>query len=632
MIAFRYPLAAAIADELVKTPVVVGRRDDRRDVETKLLDGVNLLRYKAQAAEAHSDENGLPRVNPVMLVIAGSIDEAEEYTNVLESHSFDGGAWAGRTLLVHSRLTGEDKEKALAALQEVEDPDSPVRVIISVGMLKEGWDVKNVYVIASMRALVSEVLTEQTLGRGMRLPYGKYTKVEILDTLEVLAHERYSELLEKRNALNEAFIDYGTYAEIRRLADGSAVVRQKTVEADQEVIAQPGETPAAEGAETSNGVERPGSGLTAWGDTEMASRQEDPAPAGGIIDTETRTRQAQEAAEKSSSVIRYDPLLGREPILIPRLVSVPQFVTVSLNDITDYAPFERLGRTLTTDFSDEYRRTKIVATHDGRRALVSAETATDRLTAALPLDIPLSTSKEGLVRRVMSVKGVPNRALEVGAAQRIVDRLVDAMGDKAADHLSAFGTRCGQRLANEVAKTLREVNSAQVTYADDVELVALCKTRESRKRHVAGHADGSFDKAVAFNGWSKNLYSHAWFDTSPEFKAANAIDAGRNVIVWARLHINDVPITWTSDGRHYNPDFVVIEEDDGKRHGRLVETKADKDMTASEVVAKRRAARRWANTANSSPDVDIIWNYLLVGEQDIEDAQGSWEFLKGFAQ
>jgi type III restriction enzyme len=147
----------------------------------------------------------------------------------------------------------------------------------------------------------------------------------------------------------------------------------------------------------------------------------------------------------------------------------------------------------------------------------------------------------------MSVKGVPNRPLELGAAQRIVDCLIKAMGDKVADHLSAFGERCGQRLAIEVAKTLRDANSAQVTYSDDVEVVALCKTRETRKRQVAGHADGSFDKAVAFNGWSKNLYSHAWFDTAPEFKAANAIDSGKSVIVWARLHINDVPITWTSE-------------------------------------------------------------------------------------
>ena len=632
MIAFRYPLAAAIADKLVKIPVMVGRRDDRSDVETKLLDGVNLLRYKAQAADAYSDENGLPRVKPVMLVIARNIDEAIEFQAVLDSNTFDGGAWAGKTLLVHSRLTGEDKEKALADLEAVEESDSPVRIIISVGMLKEGWDVKNVYVIASMRASVSEVMTEQTLGRGMRLPYGRYTNVELLDTLEVLAHEKYSELLQKRQVLNQAFIDYSTYAEIRRLADGSAVVRQRTVETDAEVIRLPGEALAAQDVGTSqDGEQTTSDALASWDSSETATST-DSGTTIGVVDVETRTRQAEEAAEKTSTAVRYDPLPDREPILIPRLVSVPQFVTVSLNDIVDYSPFEQLGRTLATDFSDEYKRTKIVATHDGRRVLVSTETAVDKISSALPLDIPLSASREALVRRVMSVKGVPNRPLEVGAAQRIVDRLIEAMEDKATDHLSAFGERCGQRLANEVTKTLRDVNSAQVTYSDDVELVALCKTRETRKRRVAGHADGSFDKAVAFNGWSMNLYSHAWFDTAPEFKAANAIDSGESVIVWARLHINDVPITWTSEGRRYNPDFVVIEEENGKEYGWLVETKADKDITSAEVVAKRRAAQRWANTANSSPAVDIHWSYLLVGEQDVEDAQGSWEFLKGFGQ
>ncbi|MFD9133656.1 DEAD/DEAH box helicase family protein [Streptomyces bottropensis] len=629
LVAFRYPLAAAIADKLVKTPVMVARRDDRSDVETKLLDGVNLLRYKGQAVDAHCDENDLRRVNPVMLVIAQSIEEAEEFQAVLDSGSFDGGTWVGKTLLIHSKLTGDAKEQALADLQAVEDPDSPVRIIISVGMLKEGWDVKNVYVIASMRASVSEVMTEQTLGRGMRLPFGRYADVEILDTLEVLAHEKYSELLEKRKVLNEAFIDYATYAEVRRLADGSSVVRQKTVESDVEVIGLPGGGRPQGGGTSQNDAPTTGQRLTSGVTTGAPAPTASDMP--GVVDVETRTREAAEAAKKTSTVVRYDPLPDREPILIPKLISVPQVVTVSLNDIVDYGPFERLGRTLTADISDELKRTKIVASHDGRKATVTTETATDKIISALPLEIPLSDTRKALILRVMSIKGVPNRALELGAAGRIVDHLIEAMGEKAADHLSAFVDRCGQRLATEVAKTLRDVSqAAQVNYDDDVQLVALTKTRETRKRQVAGHADGSFDKAIAFNGWSKNLYSHAWFDTAPEFKAANAIDSSNSVVVWARLHINDVPIKWTSEGREYNPDFVVIEEVDGQRIGWLVETKADKDMTSVEVIAKRRAAQRWANTANSSPDVDITWNYLLVGEQDVEHAQGSWEFLKGF--
>jgi type III restriction enzyme len=48
-----------------------------------------------------------------------------------------------------------------------------------------------------MRSSVSEILTEQTLVRGMRLPFGAYTGIEILDTLEVVAHERYEDFAEE---------------------------------------------------------------------------------------------------------------------------------------------------------------------------------------------------------------------------------------------------------------------------------------------------------------------------------------------------------------------------------------------------------------------------------------------------
>lgn len=156
-IIFRYPLAAAIADRLVKTPVLVGRKDDRSDAATKLLDGVRLLDAKRQTIERYCDETGANPVNPVMLVIAPSIDEAEDVAELLRSPSFVGGRYADHVLVVHSKKPDED----LAKLQSVEDDDSPVRIIVSVGMLKEGWDVKNVYVIASLRSSVSEILTEQ---------------------------------------------------------------------------------------------------------------------------------------------------------------------------------------------------------------------------------------------------------------------------------------------------------------------------------------------------------------------------------------------------------------------------------------------------------------------------------------
>src|SRR5579884_1445209 len=243
-IIFRYPLAAAIAEKLVKTPVLVGRKDDRRDSRTKLLDGLRLLDLKESAIASWCAESGEVPVNPMMLVIAPKIDEAEEIDAVLTDPDFAEGRLAGKVLTVHSNAPDE----ALAKLDELERPDSPFRVVISVGMLKEGWDVKNVYVICSLRASISDILTEQTLGRGMRLPFGKYTGLEILDTLEVLAHERYEEILKKAKVLNEQFIDTRTRAVLRMNALGQPTATTETtrVEAPLELIAMA----AADGGNT----------------------------------------------------------------------------------------------------------------------------------------------------------------------------------------------------------------------------------------------------------------------------------------------------------------------------------------------------------------------------------------------
>jgi type III restriction enzyme len=596
LIVYRYPLARAIADEHVKTPVLVARKDDRNDDTTKLLDGVTLLKYKERLAHAYCVEHGLPPVNPVMLVIAQDIEQAEHFRNILDSESFDGGAWVNRTLLVHSKLTGDDKENALAALDAVEHPDSPVRVIISVGMLKEGWDVKNVYVIASMRASVSDVLTEQTLGRGMRLPFGEYTGEEMLDTVEVLAHEKYESLLAKREVLNEKFIDHAVLAEIRRTGDGQTVARKKIVDVPEAVL--PPVTP-----EGGDGPEQPS----------------------GVRDLESVLVEVERKAERASAEPRdHAPLPDREPISIPYVAHIPQQVSVSLNQVHDEEPFKRLGQALTHEAANDLTRT-LLKSEDGKIRGVRATESVEALT----LDIPLATSRQGLIERVMQTRGVQRRGTEVNAAARLVDIVIDAMSDEAGLHLSAYFDRCARRLSETVAEQLKRVSADHVTFSDEVRLAPLEKVRTVRKWHEAEHTE-NFDKGTAYNGWKANLYGYAWFDTSTEYRAAQAIDDGPHVVVWARLHRNDLPITWTQEGREYNPDFVVIEEVDGKRICWLVETKQNREMTSDEVAGKRRAAKTWANTVNSSGQADGEWRYLLLSENDVNDAGGYWEQMKGF--
>ena len=117
----------------MKTPVIVGRRDDRDDTQTKLRDGVQLLDLKQQAVDEFAERAAVDSVNAVMLVVAQSIQEAQAYAALLESESFAAGKYAGRVLEIHSKSPDKD----LAELEAVENRDSPVRIIVAVDKLKE---------------------------------------------------------------------------------------------------------------------------------------------------------------------------------------------------------------------------------------------------------------------------------------------------------------------------------------------------------------------------------------------------------------------------------------------------------------------------------------------------------------
>jgi type III restriction enzyme len=594
LVVYRYPLADAIRDQFVKTPVLVARKDDLKDDYTKLLDGVTLLRYKDQILQAYSAENDLPVVHPVMLVIAKDTTEADAFQAILDSDNFDGGAWVGKTLLVHSNLTGDDKEKALAALDAVEDPASPVRIIISVGMLKEGWDVKNVYVIASMRASVSDVLTEQTLGRGMRLPFGKYTGIQMLDTVEVLAHERYQDLLKKREALNEKFVDYGVWMQTRVTESGATVAEKK--------VSDPVPNPV---------FPVPG------GDVQAA----EPAPVQDYA--EIAAAAAAEAEKAKVTPHEHLPLHDRLPIVLPYVTHVENPVVVSLNQISEYQKeFEDLAKGLAVDASEELKRTVLKA--DGGK--ITGVAAEDHVKAAR-LDIPLEQSRAALVDAVLSAPGVGLRISEENAAKNIVNTIINAMGDDAALFLSAYLDTAKSRLMSRVSTLLTSVEKGSITYSDDVELKALNKARRCARPHQEDQVE-TFQKGIAYDGWRKGLYEYATFDSSTEYTAAKAIDKGDAVVVWARLHTNDIPITWTTSGQKYNPDFVVLEKTGGKRHYWLVETKMDKEITSEEVMAKKKAAVTWANTISNSGKVDGEWTYLLLSETDVEHSHGNWEQMK----
>lgn len=605
-IIFRYPLAAAIADRLVKTPVIVGRKDDRTDALTKLTDGVTLLRSKEAAIAAYAAASGQPVVNPVMLVVAKEIADADEYGAILSSDEFFGGAYKDAVLVVHSNAP----DVALETLGRVEEPASPVRIIISVGMLKEGWDVKNVYVIVSLRASVSEILTEQTLGRGMRLPYGAYTGVELLDTLEVVAHESYDKLLKAAGVLNQAFIDYRTWVEMRRNAQGEMVAVTKSSDGLPIPVLPTSGAPAAAGV-----------GTTATTATETA---ESGVPS--LFDVENRTEASNAAVTKLKEPIA--PRADAPEIAVPVLKMTTVKSSFTLADITDLEPFRRLGRALATNPEGELSRTlvgaRVIIGLDGiKRTQLIRSSAADRIRSA-PTLFPIDQLRAQLADMVLNSPNVPARASQRSAVAPILDAFLDGLGSEAESVLSANLDRAGARLVGLVAEAQRRF-TAKPSYEEVVELRPFAPTRLTDKERSSDRL-GDFKRSIAYDGWKRSMFPVAWFDSEPERRVGNMLDEDDSVACWVRLHTNDLPILWNSAGQQYNPDIIVIGEDGVHT---IVEVKMDKEISSADVQGKRDAAKRWANHVNADDGVKTKWEYLLISETDIKTAKGSWPALRG---
>ena len=84
-------------------------------------------------------------------------------------------------------------------LLRVEQTEEPTEIVIHVNMLKEGWDVTNLYTIVPRRAANARILIEQSIGRGLRLPYGKRTGVTPEDRLNIIAHDKFQEIIDEAN-------------------------------------------------------------------------------------------------------------------------------------------------------------------------------------------------------------------------------------------------------------------------------------------------------------------------------------------------------------------------------------------------------------------------------------------------
>ena len=162
-----------------------------------LMDGITCHENTKRKLEVYATNNGKPVVKPFMMVVCKDTEHAQWVDAFVRSDEFRDGAYKNKTIIIHSNQTGAETEANTRLLLEVEDPKNPVEIVIHVNMLKEGWDVNNLYTIVPLRRAASRILREQMVGRGLRLPYGERTGDRDVDAVMLTAHDNFRDILEE---------------------------------------------------------------------------------------------------------------------------------------------------------------------------------------------------------------------------------------------------------------------------------------------------------------------------------------------------------------------------------------------------------------------------------------------------
>ena len=652
-VVYSYPLANAIRDGFVKEPAVATREDFNADAYSesqlerlKLEDGIRLHESVKAELETYARQAGQPRVKPFMLVVAQDTTHADALVETIQQDAFFDGRYKDRVITVHSNQRGEEKEETIERLLAVEDPAEATEIVVHVNMLKEGWDVTNLYTIVPLRTANSRTLVEQSIGRGLRLPFGTRTGVPEVDRLTIVSHDRFEEIIQHANDPDSV---------IRK---GVIIGRDVPKEGKKAVSVEPlalsrltGTPSPADPVGGDGAAGAPPDGGVASKPVFQTNAERDLARV--TLDVIERYRQRTDAAtlpnvealkrpEVRAEITKvveahraYQPSLAGldaqaadddEPVdvdavvdavirsVVDGTISIPRVVVIPTGTVqAGFGDFDL--DTSQISFQPVDQRILVQHLQSGARHMMNTAAGV----------APELRPEDYVVRNLIDFPDVDyqtHAALLYKLAGQVVAHLNSYLSDEDAvrnvlqfyekqlaayvhvqmqDHFEAVATEYEARVTSgfESPKNLN--------YA-----VAPDEPVRSYRNAVG---DQVRIRSMQFGSFGKCLYPVQRFDSHTELEFARILEADDDVLRWFRPVKGQVHIYFQQD-RAYEPDFIV----ETKSAKYLCETKMRSEMSNEEVIEKKAAAETWCAhaTAHEEQHDGKPWRYLLVPHDDVK--------------
>ena len=613
---YSFTLAESIG-RFIKTPTVVTRSNlttsDAEEIEKlKLMDGMTLHEVKKGRLLEYCAANDLPPVKPFVLISTKDTTHAGEVKKLVESESFFEGRYRGKVIEIHSGQGSTESDENIKRLLFVENPRNNVEIVIHVNMLKEGWDVKNLYTIIPLRASISEILTEQTIGRGLRLPFGTITDDADLDSLEIISHDNYAKLIDasknsplfrikqleesdtkprKTIKVQRKFIDTEKILDRMQEMDLSLFASNYTQqEKVEEVVEQLVDRDIREFEKLKGQQESGIATADIQGDsTEVQTtffdddKKEEPEK----INPEERKQRYKEI------LINY----ARLTIDMPRIYldTYPKRDISSFEVQVQTGPFELV--------------TQKIIEHD----LASGTERQSQEVELLEVEEPVKFLAGRLIDEVDELAAENDKEVALDLAKKYIEKMnVDEKDLKKIVHL--YRKAIINDLRNQIEANIHEENEVEVSVSKNPVRFPkeYSKTVYLEKGilHYSEDVEASRIRSYLFEGYEKTIYPQIPFDSVPEKEFSGILEKDSSVLKWVRPPDGSIPIYHR--GHSYTPDFII--ETNDKKY--LIEIKGLRDLQPKikeDIKEKAKVAQKWADMATKETK-DKAWEYKLIPE------------------
>ena len=629
-ILLEYGLAKAMRDGFVKEPAVVRRQNFRSDAyvnrqedldRQKLQDAMLVHESTKTALAEYAFRKGVQKVKPFVLVVAPQQTYADEVEAYIQSAAFYGGKYADKVIKVYSNMRqGANNDDAIAQLLDIERPGNTVEIVIHVNMLSEGWDVTNLYTIVPLRAANSANLVEQTIGRGLRLPYGKRTGVPEIDTLSIVSHDKFDEIIAAAQNMQIEM----RQQDVPPAARKTVVVAPKVVTPAAPSDAQT----AAEDVTPSNVTAQPAS-TVAEAALQVIGKMvsEDTSPNGiDLQNSEVRSRIESEVVQalgQGGTAATADSVatgvhaaivqIHASMIDIPRVTIAPGDTTMRIPDFSlDPSGLQAPLRDdrLVYDYITDRRRRDVAGQH------LQGEVG----------DAELRQYAQDLVAGLAE-----SNDIDYDANRQLIGKLAtECMTYLRGKLPSADLANCMRNNKGTLTEFLHQQIMEHAVYESDTDVVSVLPgylrlkantltidPDETPRPFNVAIPDGEKSKIrnMVFTGFAKCLFSLQKFDSDPERAFSELLEREAAVLKWFKPTLSNLRLFYGPN--EYTPDFVF--ETDAEKW--LCEVKAVGKVDDAVVQAKKNAALKWCHFAseNAQPG-EKQWRYMLVPDVAINSS------------